>query len=81
VVGLGSQGPWLKIARDEVRDRPDREWFRSYNGHNTAYPSAARVGHDGKDLLRRLHKELELAGLLGVRVFFSLPPRLCASAS
>ncbi len=75
IIGLGSDPRWLKIARDEVRDWVDGDWYNKGTGASTfrtpfaSYLFAARVGHDPADLLARLRKSMELDGLPNLWVF------------
>lgn len=69
VNGLGSEPAFLKVLQDDVKDWPDREWFHHFNGFNTTFPAAVRVGHDPVDILARLRKELKTSGLPNLWVF------------
>jgi alpha-L-fucosidase 2 len=69
VNGLGSDPAFLKVLRDDVRDWPDREWFHHFNGFNTTFPAAVRVGHDPDDILAKLKKELKISGLPNLWVY------------
>ena len=69
VIGLGSDPAFLKVLQDDVKGWPDREWFHHYNGFNTTFPAAVRVGHDPNDILTKLKKELNISGLPNLWVF------------
>jgi hypothetical protein len=75
VIGLGSDPRWLKIARDEVRDWPDGDWYNKGTGAATfrtpfaSYAFAARVGHDPEDILAKYRKAIELDGFPNLWLF------------
>lgn len=75
VIGLGSDPRWLKIARDEVCDWPEGDWFNKGTGAATfrtpfaSYVFAARVGHDPADILARYRKAIELDGFPNLWLF------------
>ena len=69
VTGLGSDPSFLKVLQDDVKGWPEKEWIHHYNGFNTTFPAAVRVGHDPQDILTRLRKELNTSGLPNLWVF------------
>ena len=69
VTGLGSDPSFLKILQDDVKEWPEKEWIHHYNGFNTTFPAAVRVGYDPKDILTKLRKELNTSGLPNLWVF------------
>ena len=69
VTGLGSDPSFLKILKDDVKGWPEREWINHFNGFNTTFPAAVRVGHDPNDILKKLRKQLKTAGLPNLWVF------------
>ena len=69
VTGLGSDPSFLKILQDDVNEWPEKEWIHHYNGFNTTFPAAVRVGHDPHDILTKLRKELNTSGLPNLWVF------------
>jgi alpha-L-fucosidase 2 len=69
VTGLGSDPEFLKILQDDVKEWPEKEWIHHFNGFNTTFPAAVRVGHDPQDILTRLRKELNTSGLPNLWVF------------
>ncbi len=69
LLGLGSDPAQLKMLQDDARGWPEREWINHYNGFSQTFPGAARVGHDGQDILAKLRKQLTVAGLPNLMVF------------
>lgn len=62
-VGLSSESRLLKALQQDAADWPETEWILHFGGFNTTFPAAARLGHDPKDLLAKLRRQLDVAGL------------------
>jgi alpha-L-fucosidase 2 len=69
VLGLGSDPAMLKVLRDDARGWPEREWINHDNGFSQTFPGAARVGHDPRDILAKLRKQLTVAGFPNLMIF------------
>ena len=68
-IGLGSDPEWLQIVQDDVKGWPEREWINTFNGFSQTFTTAVRVGHDPRNVLVRLRKQLTVAGFPNLSVF------------
>jgi hypothetical protein len=69
VVGLGSDPALLKVLQDDASGWPEREWINHFNGFSQTFPGAVRVGHDPRDILAKLRKQLTVGSFPNLMVF------------
>lgn len=69
VLGLGSDPETLAMLRNDARGWPEGDWINHYNGFSQTFTQAARIGHDPRDILAKLRKQLEVAGFPNLMVF------------
>lgn len=69
VLGLGSDPEMLKVLQDDVRGWADSEWIGHFNGFSLTFPGAARVGHDPRDILAKLRRQLLAGSFPNLMVF------------
>lgn len=69
VEGLGSEPAFLKVLQEDVAGWADPEWIGHFNGFSLTFPGAVRVGHDPRDILAKLRRQLASAGLPNLMVF------------
>ncbi len=58
----------LEVLRNDVRGWPEPEWIGHFNGFSLTFPGAVRVGHDPRDILARLRKQLTVSGFPNLMV-------------
>ncbi len=69
VLGLGSDPAMLQVLQDDVRGWPAPEWIGHFNGFSLTFPGAVRVGHDPRDILARLRRQLTVGGFPNLMIF------------
>ena len=68
-LGLNSDPALLQMLRDDVKGWPDSEWIGHFNGFSLTFPGAARVGHDPRDILEKLRRQLATGTFPNLMIF------------
>lgn len=69
VLGLSSDPATLEMLRNDARGWPESDWINHYNGFSQTFTQAVRVGHDPRDVLAKLHKQIDVAGFPNLMIF------------
>jgi hypothetical protein len=69
VVGLGSDPALLKMLQEDALGWPEPEWINHFNGFSQTFPGAVRIGHDPRDILAKLRKQLTVGSFPNLMVF------------
>lgn len=69
VLGLSSDPETLEMLRNDAHGWRESDWINHYNGFSQTFTQAVRVGHDPRDVLAKLRKQITVAGFPNLMIF------------